>query len=139
MLAVPDFHHFYDITQANAASKAQLAESKNQYQCSPYLGNGSRLTLDAADAIRAQYNASLKAACDGINANDGSGGPLHCTYNEALLADSDFVIGDLSTYDYFHPSLSGQARMAADAWDADVWGNAARTAGARPGRGSVRV
>jgi lysophospholipase L1-like esterase len=124
MLAVPDFHHFYDITQANAAARAQLAESKNQYQCAPYLGSGSRLTVAAADAVRAQYNADLGTACDDINSSGGPSGPLYCTYNETLLSDSDFAIGDLSTYDYFHPSLTGQARMAADAWAADVWGTA---------------
>jgi lysophospholipase L1-like esterase len=136
MLAVPDFHHFYDITQANAAARAQLAETKNQYQCAPYLGRGSPLTVAAADAIRAQYNASLDTACEDINANGGPGGPLHCTYNEALLADSDFAIGDLSTYDFFHPSLTGQARMAADAWAADVWGTATI---ATPARRTVSV
>ena len=34
---------------------------------------------------------------------------------------SDFTIADLSTVDYFHPSLTGQAKMAEAAWAADVW------------------
>jgi hypothetical protein len=59
--------------------------------------------------------------CRGITATDSPSGKLYCTYNATLLADTDFLIGDLSTVDYFHPSLSGQARMAADAWAADVW------------------
>jgi len=73
--------------------------------------------------LPAQYDASLKAACDDIDNHEGAAGQLYCTYDAALLADSDFTIGDLSTVDYFHPSLSGQAKMAEDAWRADVWGS----------------
>jgi hypothetical protein len=77
--------------------------------------------MTKANSYLAEYDAGLKAACDDINAHEGVLGRLHCTYNAASLAESDFTIKDMSTVDYFHPSLSGQAKMAADAWTADVW------------------
>jgi lysophospholipase L1-like esterase len=121
MLPVPNFPHFRDITQASPAARALLALPRNLNRCAPYLGTYSSTAALKASSYLAQYDAGLKAACDDINAPEGTGGRLVCSYNAALLADSDFTIKDLSTVDYFHPSLSGQAKMAADAWRADVW------------------
>ena len=121
MLALPDFPHFRDITQADPTAKATLALPKNANRCAPYLGSSSAALLAQGNDYLAKYDASLQGACDGINAHTGTGGGIHCTYTPFWLADTDFTIGDLSTADYFHPSLSGQAKMAADAWQADVW------------------
>ena len=121
MLPVPDFPHFRDITQASAAARDLLALPANLNRCAPYLGTSSPSALIKANDYLAQYDAGIKAACDDIEANEAATGRLYCTYNVGLLADSDFTIDDLSTVDYFHPSLSGQAKMAEDAWRADVW------------------
>jgi len=120
MLAIPDFPHFHDITNAYPAAKSKLARAPSD-QCAPYLGTNGPSSRSAADARLAQYDASLKAACDDINVKESATGRLYCTYDQALLAESGFTIKDLSTVDYFHPSLSGQAKMAADAWRADAW------------------
>ena len=121
MLPVSDFPHFRDITQASAAARDLLALPANLNRCAPYLGTSSPSALIKANDYLAQYDAGIKAACDDIAANEAATGRLYCTYNAGLLADSDFTIDDLSTVDYFHPSLSGQAKMAEDAWRADVW------------------
>ncbi len=123
MLAVPDFPHFHDITAADPAAKASLALPENSNRCAPYLGTSSSAAVAKADTYLSQYDDSLKSACDDIDAREGTTGALYCTYDAALLAESDFTIGDLSTVDYFHPSLSGQAKMGEDAWRADVWGS----------------
>lgn len=68
-----------------------------------------------------EYNSILLNACDTIQATDGASGRLYCRTGQALLSERDFTIGDLSTVDYFHPSLSGQAKMAAAAWSAGKW------------------
>jgi lysophospholipase L1-like esterase len=121
MLSVPDFPHFRAITQASPAAVALLAKPNNRNRCVPYLGTSSASMIVEADSDLAQYNASLKAACDDIDSHEGTTGQLYCTYNAALLSESDFVLKDLSTEDYFHPSLTGQAKMAENAWRADVW------------------
>jgi lysophospholipase L1-like esterase len=121
MLSVPDFPHFHDITQVNPAALANLALPENSNRCPPYLGDNGPFSMAQANDYLTRYDAALKGACRGITATDSPSGKLYCTYNATLLADTDFLIGDLSTVDYFHPSLSGQARMAADAWAADVW------------------
>ena len=121
MLSVPDFPHFRAITQASPAAVALLAKRDNLNRCVPYLGTSSPAMLVQADAVLAQYNASLQGACTDINSHEGTAGQLYCTYNAALLSESDFVLKDLSTEDYFHPSLTGQAKMAESGWKADVW------------------
>jgi lysophospholipase L1-like esterase len=62
----------------------------------------------------------LQAGCAGMNT--GAGTPrVTCTYDPKLLSESDFVANDLSTADYFHPSFTGQAKMAENAWQAGPW------------------
>ncbi len=121
MLPVPDFSHFHAITQANPVTKAAFLQYRNSRRCAPFLGYDSPLTLAQASAVMASYNAALKAECDAINAATGPSATLKCTWNQELLSDRDFTVGDLSTVDYFHPSLTGQAKMAAAAWKADIW------------------
>ena len=131
MLSIPDFSHFYDITQANASAAAKLALPASANICPPFLGTDSPLTIEAARAILTDYDGILVRVCDEIEAGDGPSGRLHCTHNEALLSESDFRIADLSTVDYFHPSLSGQARMADAAWSAGPWSRLKLPSGAR--------
>lgn len=122
MLAVPDFRHFYDVAQADPTARAALAGSTAN-NCPPFLGTNGKTSMADAEAILADYDAALQSACANLNAATGSGANLLCTWNEGLLSEGDFTIGDLSTVDHFHPSLSGQAKMAATAWKADVWGS----------------
>jgi lysophospholipase L1-like esterase len=125
IVPVPDFRHFRTITQADPTSRAAYTKAQNSRRCAPFLGTDSPVSIAQASAVLASYNAALKAACDRLNATGaatGAAATLTCTYDEGLTSDRDFVIRDLSTVDYFHPSLSGQAKMAADAWKADAWG-----------------
>jgi hypothetical protein len=130
MLSVPDFAHFYDITQADPKARATLKLTANSRMCAPFLGWDSPLSLEQAGQALSAYNAILYGVCDEIEATDGQSGRLHCRRNEPLLSERDFTIKDLSTVDYFHPSLSGQARMAAAAWKAGNWANVPLPSGA---------
>jgi lysophospholipase L1-like esterase len=121
MLPVPDFPHFHAMTQADPATKAALLLPVNSNRCPPYLGAYGPSTTADSNSYLAKYDASLEKVCGEIDAAEGVTGTLYCTYNAALLADSDFTARDLSTYDYFHPSLTGQAKMAEAAWRADAW------------------
>ena len=130
MLSVPDFSHFSDITQANSAARALLGTRSHSQTCAPFLGSDSPLSLQAAELVLTGYDAILFKVCDEIEAADGQAGRLHCLRNDALLAERNFTINDLSTVDYFHPSISGQAKMAASAWTAGPWGKVRLPSGA---------
>jgi lysophospholipase L1-like esterase len=121
MLSVPDFNHFYAITQANPKAKSALGSRYLNAVCPPFLGTAATHSLAQASTTLASYNNILYKVCDEVEARDGASGTLHCRHDEAVLSERDFVIGDLSTADYFHPSLTGQAKMAAAAWKASWW------------------
>lgn len=122
MMSVPDFGHFRDITQADPKAQATLAAMSLRLEpCPPFLGEKGTVTIGQAETYLGLYDASLARVCAEIAAADGPPGKLYCTSNESLLSLRDFTIFDLSTVDYFHPSVGGQARMADSAWSADVW------------------
>lgn len=53
-----------------------------------------------------QFNAALASVCAEFS---------HCTDDGGALNDVDFAANDLG-FDYFHPSVSGQARIASALW-----------------------
>lgn len=129
IMPLPDFDHFRAITQADPGALAALSLDVNSRNCAPFLGSNGTLSLDQAEAAMAEYDAILLKACDAIQSTDGASGRLSCRTDQTLLSERDFKIGDLSTVDYFHPSLSGQARIAAAAWSATNWGSVPLPAG----------
>jgi hypothetical protein len=95
--------------------------------------------MQEAEATLASYDSILVGVCSEIDATDGPSNKLHCRSDATLLAERDFEIKDLSTYDYFHPSLSGQAKMAEAAWKVGYWSTVPLPLGAAavaPGGGS---
>jgi lysophospholipase L1-like esterase len=130
MLSVPDFSHFYDITQASATAQALLGQTSHSKTCAPFLGTDSPLSIDQARQVLADYDARLAGVCSEIEATSGTAGRVHCLYDEAHLSLRDFTLKDLSTVDYFHPSLSGQNRLATAAWQAGFWAQVKLPSGA---------
>jgi hypothetical protein len=41
---------------------------------------------------------------------------VHCRFDQNALFNYPFVAGDANTLDYFHPSISGQTKLAAVEW-----------------------
>jgi lysophospholipase L1-like esterase len=123
MIYIPDFAHLRDVTQSDPKARAALALPQNSMGCPPFLGAASPATLDQAEAYLQRYDSILVQVCDEIAATDGATGKLDCTSDPSLLSLGDFTVADMSTVDYFHPSLSGQGRLAADAWTAGAWGS----------------
>ena len=45
-----------------------------------------------------------------------------CRFDDRAVFNYQFTTGQVSTLDYFHPSLSGQATLAAITWQRSWWG-----------------
>lgn len=45
-----------------------------------------------------------------------------CRFDANAVFNTAFVASDISTRDYFHPSISGQKKLAAVSWSASFWG-----------------
>jgi lysophospholipase L1-like esterase len=57
----------------------------------------------------AGYNASIVDACAAV---------AECTTDDGAVNQITFSLDDISSADHFHPSASGQAKVAAAAWPA---------------------
>ncbi|MDL9978914.1 SGNH/GDSL hydrolase family protein [Microbacterium candidum] len=86
--------------------------------CQSMLANpGSTSPADTArrNAVEAQvqaYNAALLAECTAA---------VNCTYDKGAVYNYQFTTSDISTRDYFHPSLTGQGHLAGVTWTASQW------------------
>ena len=45
----------------------------------------------------------------------------NCRYDGGIVAATEFVAADISTRDYFHPSLAGQVKLASITWPKTQW------------------
>jgi lysophospholipase L1-like esterase len=75
---------------------------------------GSTAQADADRRARVRqrvvdYNAQLSQICASF---------VHCRFDGNAVFGTAFARSDVTTRDYFHPSLSGQARLAAITWAA---------------------
>jgi lysophospholipase L1-like esterase len=59
------------------------------------------------------YNSALATICAQYT---------RCRFDGNAVFGITFVASDVSTRDYFHPSLSGQKKLAAVSWSAGYWG-----------------
>ena len=44
-----------------------------------------------------------------------------CRFDNHAVFNTAFTAGDVSTRDYFHPSVAGQAKLAAGTWAVGFW------------------
>ena len=63
-------------------------------------------------ARNSELNAKLQTVCAEFAA---------CLYDAGAVFNTVFTAADVSTRDYFHPSPSGQAKLAAVTWAASYW------------------
>ena len=59
------------------------------------------------------FNATLQSVCALY---------VHCRFDDNAVFNTTFVASDITSRDYFHPSISGQAKLAAVSWAAGYWG-----------------
>ena len=81
--------------------------------CQSMLANaGSTSATDQARRLRVRqrnidYNVELASVCAEY---------VHCRYDDGTVFGTAFVRSDVTTRDYFHPSVAGQTKLAAITW-----------------------
>ena len=60
------------------------------------------------------FNAQLKTICEREFT-------ATCRYDQNAVFNTKFTAADVSTRDYFHPSVAGQTKLAAASWAAGYW------------------
>jgi lysophospholipase L1-like esterase len=112
LASIPRVTSFYTLGKTSAAAKK--IHQSNRY-CPIALGTVATETQEQANTRRAAVDArtkalnaelvTLAAATPGVTSDQGA------AYNTV------FTLADLSTADYFHPSYTGQAKIAQATWE----------------------
>jgi lysophospholipase L1-like esterase len=110
--SVPDLRRLWSIWKDSFSARAVWSLAGI---CQSMLANaGSSSATDTARRERVrqrviEYNVQLREVCSLF---------VHCRYDGGVVFDTAFVRSDVTTRDYFHPSISGQAKLAALTWAA---------------------
>ena len=114
--SVPNLYRLWEVNYLNSSARFTWGVLSI---CQSMLANPS--SLDPVDAQRRSdvqarvtaYNIALAELC-AIPANS-------CRYDGGAVAGTVFEAGEISTRDYFHPSLAGQTRLASVTWPTTQW------------------
>jgi lysophospholipase L1-like esterase len=107
LVSIPDIKRLWQV--GSASSSARTVWSLFGI-CQSMLANpASTAAADAArrDRVRQRvvdFNGQLASACSAYGAN--------CKYDGGAVFGYQFVLSQVSTWDYFHPNASGQAALA---------------------------
>jgi lysophospholipase L1-like esterase len=133
--SVPDVYNLWAIYRTSFA--AQLVWSIGGICQSLLARPGSTSAADNARRLRVRqrvidYNAQLAQVCAAY---------VHCRYDGNAVFSTPFVRSDVTTRDYFHPSIAGLTKLAAATWSAtfDFGDTAAPVSTAAVGGGTVAL
>jgi lysophospholipase L1-like esterase len=116
VVSIPDIFHLWEIYKDDAIARSvwDLLDV-----CQSMLANAG--STDATDVERRErvrqrnidFNDALEAVCAQY---------AQCVFDGHAVFEARFVRSDVSSRDYFHPSLAGQAKLAEVSWLSGPWG-----------------
>jgi lysophospholipase L1-like esterase len=116
VLSIPDVYNLWLVLKGNALARFVWALGN---VCQAMLANPlstAQADVDRRAFVRQRdidFNAALADVCSHYS---------HCRFDGNAVFNTTFTVSDVSTRDYFHPSLSGQAKLAAGTWAVGYWG-----------------
>jgi len=116
VVSIPNVYNLWSVFKSNATARTVWALFG---VCQSMLANP--LSTTQADVDRRahvlqrdiDFNATLQSVCALY---------VHCRFDDNAVFNTTFVASDITTRDYFHPSISGQAKLATVSWAAGYWG-----------------
>jgi lysophospholipase L1-like esterase len=113
--SIPNLLRMYDLNKGSSSARFTwsilgLCQSLLANPTSTKAADVSRRT--AVQTRVDEYNAVLAASCAAT---------AHCRFDGGAIANTVFNRSHISTRDYFHPSLSGQALIASVTWPTTQW------------------
>lgn len=110
--SIPDVYNLWFILKDNSSARTVWSLFGI---CQSLLANPlstAQADVDRRDRVRQRnidFNTQLAEVCAQY---------VHCRYDNNLGFDTPFTASDVSTLDYFHPSIQGQTLSAAVSWTA---------------------
>lgn len=114
--SIPSLQRMYDLNKSSLSARLAwgLLGICQSMLASPTSTKIADVQRRAAVQQRVnEYNQALAEACAGY--------PATCRFDGGAVANYAFTKADISTRDYFHPSLSGQATLASITWVKTQW------------------
>lgn len=112
VLSIPDIYNLWYILKDNSSARTTWALFSI---CQSMLANPLstlQADVDRRAAVRQRnidFNSQLQAVCALY---------AQCRFDNNAVFNTAFVVSDVSTIDYFHPSVAGQTKLASVAWNA---------------------
>lgn len=116
VVSIPDVYNLWTVLHGNGSARFVWAIFGI---CKSMLANP--LSTASADVERRarvrqrniDFNTQLKTICATFTT---------CRYDQDAAFNTKFTAADVSTRDYFHPSVAGQTKLALATWSAGYWG-----------------
>lgn len=113
--SIPNIQRMYELSKNSSSARFAWALFGT---CQSMLANPTsikQVDIDRRNAVQArvnEFNVALAEACAAT---------AKCRFDNNAVANFAFTSAHISTRDYFHPSLAGQAALAAVTWAATQW------------------
>jgi len=112
VVSIPDIYNLWNILKGNSSARFRWSLYRI---CQSMLANPT--STSAADTLRRanvrqrniDFNIALAQVCAQY---------ANCRFDNNAVFYTAYVASDVSTRDYFHPSLAGQTKLASTAWGA---------------------
>jgi lysophospholipase L1-like esterase len=117
VVSIPDIYRLWALFKDDFLARVAWATFDI---CQSMLANP--LSTDQADVDRRErvrqrniaFNTVLAEICDQYT---------RCRFDGNAVFNTDFTRSDVSRRDYFHPSIAGEAKLAAVTWQVGFWAN----------------
>lgn len=115
VISIPNLTRMYELNRSSTSARIAwgLLRVCQSMLANPTSSNPADVQRRAAVQQRVnEYNQVLAEVCAST---------AKCRYDGGAVAAYQFSKSDISTRDYFHPSLTGQATLAAISWSRTQW------------------
>ena len=112
VLSIPNIYNLWSVLKGNSSARAAWSLFNI---CQSMLANPTstkRADVERRERVlqrNVDFNTQLREVCAAF---------VNCRYDENAVFNTVFVADDVSTHDYFHPSVAGQAKLASVIWGA---------------------
>ena len=116
VVSIPDVYNLWAILHNNPSARFVWSFFRICQSMLARPASTAQADVDRRARVRQRnidYNQQLQEVCATFG---------NCKYDGGAVFNTGFVVSDVSTRDYFHPSRAGQAKLAAVSWAAGYWG-----------------
>jgi hypothetical protein len=117
VVSIPNVYHLWEILKDNFLARTawDILDVCQSMLANPLSTAQSDIDRRARVLKREMdYNAVLENVCAQY--------PTQCRSDRGAAFAADFTSADVVHTDWFHPSISGQAKLAAGTWALSYWG-----------------